>query len=181
MAKFCADLKDYAFEDTVKNLTTGEQGKALDATMGKALDEKIGNLNDLTTTSKDSVVDAVDELNMKLQKGTYTAADFNINTTSWIVQYFECIKSNGIVTINAALVCTGAIAANTDYIITTAPISNTLRPKYTVRITGNACYMNFGNTVPVNIFFDNIGNLHINSPSSENKYVAFTVTYNALA
>lgn len=75
LAKFCADLKDYAFEDTVKNLTTGEQGKALDATMGKALDEKIGNLNDLTTTSKDSVVDAVDELNMKLlPKGNFAEA-----------------------------------------------------------------------------------------------------------
>lgn len=83
LAKFCADLKDYAFEDTVKNLTTGEQGKALDATMGKALDEKIGNLNDLTTTSKDSVVDAVDELNMNM-KHYKSFADIELdNQINW--------------------------------------------------------------------------------------------------
>lgn len=89
LAKFCADLKDYAFEDTVKNLTTGEQGKALDATMGKALDEKIGNLNDLTTTSKDSVVDAVDELNMNMIP---KPAEGSVNFRVGVSQYFSAVS-----------------------------------------------------------------------------------------
>lgn len=117
---------------------------------------------------------------MKLQKGTYTAADFNINTGVWSVQYFECVKINGIIILNAALLCPGILDANTEYVVTTAPVQDALKPKRATRIMGNACNANFGNTVSINIFFDNSRNLRINSPSGENKYIAFSAVYEAL-
>ena len=41
LAKYCADLKPHAFEEPVRNLTTTVTGKALDATMGKQINDDL--------------------------------------------------------------------------------------------------------------------------------------------
>lgn len=41
LAKYCADLKPHAFEEPVQNLITTVAGKALDATMGKQINDDL--------------------------------------------------------------------------------------------------------------------------------------------
>ena len=95
------------------------------------------------------------------------------------MQYFECFKVNGIVTINAALFCDGQINVNTNYTMNSEPIDSSLMPLNDVRIIGNACDSNYGNTVCANIHFEN-GYLKINIPNSDCRYIAFSVTYRSL-
>ena len=96
--------------------------------------------------------------------------------TIWQVQYFECFKVNGIVTINAALFCNGQINANTNYTMTSEPIDSALIPLNEIRIMGNACDSNYGNTVCANIHFED-DYLKINIPNENCKYIAFSTTY----
>lgn len=51
---------------SVNNLITTVEGTVLDGRQGKALNEKIGNLSDLKTTSKTDLVGAVNEVNNNL-------------------------------------------------------------------------------------------------------------------
>lgn len=65
LARYCADLKEAAYQDTANNLTTTEEGKVLDARQGKELKDQIGDLNELETSEKENLVGAVNELNTK--------------------------------------------------------------------------------------------------------------------
>ena len=95
----------------------------------------------------------------------------------WEVQNFECIKINEIVIINAALFCNGQINANTNYTMTSAPIDNKVIPVSAIRIIGNACDSDFGNTVCANLYFDGNNYLKINFPNGNCRYIAFSCTY----
>lgn len=94
----------------------------------------------------------------------------------WIVQHFECFKLNGIVVINASLFCNGNIQANVNYAMTSETIDTALIPADSIRIIGNACDGNFGNTVNVNLFFDN-NLIKINMPGDTCRYIAFSAVY----
>ena len=66
LAKFCADLQDYVFNPPIANLTSTDDTRPLAASMGKALKDEIGDLNDLPTTDKSSLVAAIAEQNSSL-------------------------------------------------------------------------------------------------------------------
>lgn len=63
LAKFCADLDDHAFSAPVPNLLSDDSTKSLAASMGKALKTDIGDLTQLPTTAKGSLVEAITEQN----------------------------------------------------------------------------------------------------------------------
>lgn len=95
----------------------------------------------------------------------------------WQVQYFECLKVNGIVIINAALFCNGQIDANTNYTMNSEPIDDQITPVNNIRIIGNACDSNFSNTVCANIYLDANNYLKINIPNNNCRYIAFSAIY----
>lgn len=66
LAKFCADLDDHAFSAPVPNLLSDDSTKSLAASMGKALKTDIGDLTQLPTTAKGSLVEAITEQNSAL-------------------------------------------------------------------------------------------------------------------
>lgn len=73
LAKYCADLKEAAYQGTANNLTTTEEGKVLDARQGKELKDQIGDLDELETSEKENLVGAVNELNTKTApQGAFT-------------------------------------------------------------------------------------------------------------
>lgn len=73
LAKYCADLKEAAYQGTANNLTTTEEGKVLDARQGKELKDQIGDLDELETSEKENLVGAVNELNTKTTpQGSFT-------------------------------------------------------------------------------------------------------------
>lgn len=71
LAKFCADLDDHAFSAPVPNLLSDDSTKSLAASMGKALKTDIGDLTQLPTTAKGSLVEAITEQNSALNKKIY--------------------------------------------------------------------------------------------------------------
>lgn len=68
--KWFADLGAAAFQAVANNCTTTASGSVLDARQGKTLYDRIGELNQLATSAKGSVVDAINELNSKIVFGT---------------------------------------------------------------------------------------------------------------
>ena len=66
LAKFYADLDDHAFSAPVPNLLSDDSTKSLAASMGKALKTDIGDLTQLPTTAKGSLVEAITEQNSAL-------------------------------------------------------------------------------------------------------------------
>lgn len=66
LAKFCADMQDYVFSAPIDNLLSTDSTRPLAASMGKALKDEIGDLNDLPTTDKSSLVAAIAEQNSSL-------------------------------------------------------------------------------------------------------------------
>lgn len=56
----------------VNDLLQSTSGKFLDAMQGNVLDKKIGNLNELQTENKNSIIDAINEQNTNLTKKTIT-------------------------------------------------------------------------------------------------------------
>ena len=66
LAKLCADLDDHAFSAPVPNLLSDDSTKSLAASMGKALKTDIGDLTQLPTTAKGSLVEAITEQNSAL-------------------------------------------------------------------------------------------------------------------
>lgn len=94
LAKYCADLKPHAFEEPVQNLITTVAGKALDATMGKQinddLSDKYNKLNSALTLKH-----AVSETS-----GAEFGYDFllvessNKNSTCHKTSYFSIDTSN---------------------------------------------------------------------------------------
>lgn len=71
LAKFYADLDDHAFSAPVPNLLSDDSTKSLAANMGKALKTDIGDLTQLPTTAKGSLVEAITEQNSALNKKIY--------------------------------------------------------------------------------------------------------------
>lgn len=65
--KWFADLGAAAFQAVANNCTTTASGSVLDARQGKTLYDRIGELNQLATSAKGSVVDAINELNSKIK------------------------------------------------------------------------------------------------------------------
>lgn len=141
-------VADTSDQSTVEN-------KALSAWQGKLLQDQINSLN--------------------------TKLIFDVSVLHlypiWQVQHFECFKVNGIVTINAALFCNGQINANTNYTMTSESIDSRIIPVNDIRIIGNACDGNFGNTVCANLYLDANKYLKINISNSNCLYVAFSATY----
>lgn len=70
LAKFYADLDDHAFSAPVPNLLSDDSTKSLAANMGKALKTDIGDLTQLPTTAKGSLVEAITEQNSALVNNT---------------------------------------------------------------------------------------------------------------
>lgn len=94
LAKYCADLKEAAYQGTANNLTTTEEGKVLDARQGKELKDQIGDLDELETSEKENLVGAVNELNTNLQS-IFSAErndnDYNLITTPG---FYNCTSAS---------------------------------------------------------------------------------------
>lgn len=148
---FLTGLKD----NVVNNLTSASTDLPLSAAKGKDLQDQITSLN---------------------TKLIFDASALHLFPI-WQVQYFECFKINGVVTINVALFCNGQIDANTNYTMTSEPIDSRITPINNIRIIGNACDSNFGNTVCANIYLDGNNYLKINIPNNNCRYIAFSCTY----
>lgn len=71
LAKFCADLDEHAFSEPVTDLTSDDSTKALAASAGKQLKDEIGDLTQLPTTDKSSLVAALTEQNSALASMIY--------------------------------------------------------------------------------------------------------------
>ena len=63
--KYFTDLKAHAFKSPANNLTTTTTGYALDATQGKALQDKLGS-TDISTIGDGTVTNAISTLNSNL-------------------------------------------------------------------------------------------------------------------
>ena len=73
------------------NLTETVAGKALDATQGKALDNKIGVLSNLTTTEKSNLVGAVSEVDNDLAE---LKLDYTDHLNSIMPHQFRDLKND---------------------------------------------------------------------------------------
>lgn len=131
---------------------------------------------DISGVGDGTVTGAISELNTKLIFDVSVLHLYPI----WQVQYFECFKVSGIVTINAALFCNGQISANTNYTMTSEPVKSQIVPINHNRIIGNACDSNFSNTVCANLYFDENNYLKINIPNGDCRYIAFSSVYRSL-
>lgn len=89
LAKFCADLDDHAFSAPVPNLLSDDSTKSLAASMGKALKTDIGDLTQLPTTAKGSLVEAITEQNSALAIKTYSPSKIGITNTTSLNQIIE--------------------------------------------------------------------------------------------
>lgn len=87
LSKFCADLQQNAFEPPVQNLTTTIAGKALDAKMGKQLNDMMGIKADLTLMVK------AEKLNDALKISLSNLLD-PLNLTKWPVYATNGITVN---------------------------------------------------------------------------------------
>ena len=153
LIKSCvADVSD---QSTVEN-------KALSAWQGKLLQDQINSLN----TNLNTILIA-------------NVLDFHFHPV-WQVLNFECIKSNSLIILNVGLFCNGQINANTNYTMTSEPVDNKFIPRSPIRIIGNACDSDFGNTVCANIYFDNQYYLKVNVPNEKCRYISFSAVYRAL-
>lgn len=86
--KWFADLQPHAFEAPVQNLTTTVAGKALDATMGK-------QINDDLSTKYNTLNSTLATKQNKLLKGTPTAQDFNsLREPGWYWINPDVVTSN---------------------------------------------------------------------------------------
>ena len=102
----------------------------------KMTSEAIGSLSFLTTTNKDSLVDAVNEVNGKLTVETDT---YNIATYGG---YVKCLKYGNMVTI--MLVDFGTTQAPaTGAAYTLANIASKYRPAVNLRVDGYANYSSY--------------------------------------
>lgn len=93
LAKYCADLKPHAFEEPVQNLITTVAGKALDATMGKQINDdlsaKVRELN-----SALAIVNAVSGTDGKSFNKNFLLISTNRTDDVNKSAYFEINDSN---------------------------------------------------------------------------------------
>ena len=74
--KYFADLKSHAFNAPANNLTTTTTGYALDATQGKALQDKLGS-TDISAIGDGTVTNAISTLNSNLEYEPVGSTDVN--------------------------------------------------------------------------------------------------------
>ena len=97
--KWFADLGAAAFQAVANNCTTTAAGSVLDARQGKTLYDRIGELNQLATSAKGSVVDAINELNSKIIKvntGTGTEIRYPIYSGLRFLGLISAMGASGI-------------------------------------------------------------------------------------
>lgn len=79
LAKYCADLKPHAFEEPVQNLITTVAGKALDATMGKQINDDLSaKVRELNSALKRMSLTNVLSVNFGYDSRNSFNIDFNL-------------------------------------------------------------------------------------------------------
>lgn len=81
--KYFTDLKTHAFNVPANNLTTTTTGYALDATQGKALQDKLGS-TDISTIGDGTVTNAISTLNSNLEYRVNGVVTFGANWSGTI-------------------------------------------------------------------------------------------------
>lgn len=99
VAKFFNDLKSHAFEVPIRNLTTTVAGKALDATMGKEVGDRL-------TAVENRVQNHVQRTGASAYTGEYVGSwtlttDYKDigNTRAFSEKYFEAVAGNSKITV----------------------------------------------------------------------------------
>ena len=170
--KWFADLGAAAFQAVANNLTTTVAGSVLDARQGKilsdniasaqnALQTQIGDLEDLDTTAKNSVVSAVNELNSKLDyEYVNIEKPSNIPGMTNVTNYtVEAWRLNGWVRVYTNIKA-DSVQAQTYITVATLPVG--------FRIRGTTLLRNYitQNGVPMLLSINSDGQIQIYKASS---------------
>lgn len=131
-------------ENIANNLTTTQEGKALDARQGKVLDKKIDDLGG-----------EVSGLNSKIHEETYEQDVLSI-AEFYDVSAFDLRRKGNEVFLNVSLSLkpTAQFDANTQYAINTNPIHDDLKASKTYHLQGFGCDSNWGQATAMAVFID---------------------------
>lgn len=141
--------------DVVNNCLTTETGFVLDARQGKALDDKIT------------------ELNGKLNIINYTRDDYGLSS-AWSTSVWNTYRKNGLIHISIDI-SAGTILPNTAYAINASPVEDVL-PDGEYIFSAVACDQSFNNAVGAVAMMEENGLIYIRVPESRT-YLLITGTY----
>ena len=135
-------------ENIANNLTTTQEGKALDARQGKVLDEKVSDLNSKLSWA---VYD----------QDTLSIMDF------YDVSAFDLRRKGNEVFLNVSLSLksTAQFNANTQYTINTNPIPDDLKASKIYHLQGFGCDSNWGQATAMAVIIDPEGYIKYTAPS----------------
>lgn len=113
LAKYCTDLKSHAFEEPVRNLATTVAGKALDATMGKqinddlsakynALNSALGNKVIIDSDRNTMLVVTNQTLNFSNGTATFDAGQIATQYSKTVLNAIVQLKNAGSAAITSA-------------------------------------------------------------------------------
>lgn len=169
-------------ENIANNLTTTQEGYALDARQGKVLDGKVAEkldktdvVNGLTETTAGKALDArqgkvldekVSDLNSKLSWAVYDQDTLSI-ADFYDVSAFDLRRKGNEVFLNVSLSLksTAQFDANTQYTINTNPIPDDLKASKTYHLQGFGCDSNWGQATAMAVFIDPEGYIKYTAPS----------------
>lgn len=142
-------------ENIANNLTTTQEGYALDARQGKVLDKKIDDLGG-----------EVSGLNSKIHEETYEQDVLSI-AEFYDVSAFDLRRKGNEVFLNVSLSLkpTAQFDANTQYTINTNPIPDDLKASKTYHLQGFGCDSNWGQATAMAVFIDPEGYIKYTAPS----------------
>lgn len=169
-------------ENIANNLTTTQEGYALDARQGKVLDGKIAGklaksdvVNRLTETTAGKALDArqgkvlddkITELNSNLNGQVYDRSDLPL-ADFYTVNDFDLRRIGKLVVFNISLMISGGanFTPNTLYSIGPSPIISELIPSKTFYLNGFGCDAYWGNPTPMSVYIDQNGYIKYTAPS----------------
>lgn len=169
-------------ENIANNLTTTQEGYALDARQGKVLDGKIAKklakadvVNGLTETAAGKALDArqgkvldekVSGLNSKIHEEAYEQDALSI-AEFYDVSAFDLRRKGNEVFLNVSLSLksTAQFDANALYAINTNPIPNDLKASKTYHLQGFGCDSNWGQATAMAVIIDPEGYIKYTAPS----------------
>lgn len=184
--KWFSDLGVAAFQGVSNTLTQNVSGYVLDARQGKALNDKIDQINDykldkayvadnLTTTQSGYVLDArqgkvlndkINKINSDLSDVIYDRSDLPISDF-YTVEDFDLRRINNQVFVNLSLAMDSGtqFEPNKLYAIGSSPIISELKPLKTYYLNGFGCGSNWDNATALSVIIDNNGYIKYAAPS----------------
>lgn len=142
-------------ENIANNLTTTQEGYALDARQGKVLDKKIDDLGG-----------EVSGLNSKIHEEAYEQDVLSIAEFYDVAAFDLRRKGNeAFLNVSLSLKSTAQFDANVQYTINTNPIPDDLKASKTYHLQGFGCDSNWGQATAMAVIIDPEGYIKYTAPS----------------